>query len=166
MVYSTKSNLIKLIQRFSRWLAWGSSVAVVSMMLLSCTDVSLRYFGYPIKGTYEIVGLLGALVIGLGIAYTQVQQGHIAVELVFSRLPERIQRIVNIITWFPSMFVFILLAWQSTALAVKYSRTGLVSETLRLPIYPIVYGVAFASAIMCLVLLADLLSLLTKGPKK
>jgi len=41
-------------------LYWIAGSAIVAMMLLTCTDVVLRYFRKPIPGTYELVCFLGA----------------------------------------------------------------------------------------------------------
>ncbi len=38
---------------------------ISAMMLLTCADVVLRYFRYPIKGTYDIIGILGGVLIAL-----------------------------------------------------------------------------------------------------
>ena len=59
---------------------WIAAGAVIAMMLLTSADVILRLFRRPITGAYEIVGLLGAIVISFSLAYTSVEKGHIAVE--------------------------------------------------------------------------------------
>jgi len=57
-------NGLKLVSKVLNSIAGG---AVTVMMLLTVADVLLRAGGHPIIGTFEIVALLLALVIGFGI---------------------------------------------------------------------------------------------------
>jgi len=63
--------------------------AVIAMMLLSTADVVLRLFGKPIPGTYELVGFLGTVVVSFALAFTSIEKGHIAVEILVEKLPQR-----------------------------------------------------------------------------
>jgi len=75
----------KLVEVLSAWLCWVSALCIVGMMLLTSSDVVVRYLGYPIKGTYDIVGLLGALVVALPIARTQVLNRHVSMDFMAQR---------------------------------------------------------------------------------
>jgi len=90
-----------------------AGTAVVAMMLLTCADVILRLFRHPVPGTYEIVGFLGTVVISFSLAYTSLEKGHIAVELLIEKLPRRIQTGVESVTSFIGGALFALIAWQS-----------------------------------------------------
>ncbi len=50
-------------------------------------DVILREFKMPIVGTYEIVSLLGAIVIGFAIPQTSLERGHVLMDFLTERLP-------------------------------------------------------------------------------
>jgi TRAP-type C4-dicarboxylate transport system permease small subunit len=56
--------------------------ALTFMMFLTVSDVLLRAFGNPIMGTYEIVGLSLAVVIGFGIPKVSLDRGHVYMEFV------------------------------------------------------------------------------------
>ncbi|MBW2340338.1 MAG: TRAP transporter small permease [Deltaproteobacteria bacterium] len=126
------------------------------MMFLTCADVVLRYFGYPIKGTFDVVGLLGAAVIALPIAYTQILRGHITIEFISSRYPRRVGRVVDSVNCLLNIVIYSLLVWQCSLYGNKLHNLGRVSETLQIPIYPFAYILAFGCAMMCLVLLVEL----------
>jgi len=64
----------KIITLLSRRLNWIAAGAIIVMMLLTTADVILRIFRHPIPGTYEIVGLLGAVVVSFSLAYTTVEK--------------------------------------------------------------------------------------------
>jgi len=140
------------------------------MMLLTCADVILRlgvtlYHEYhwailspfrPIAGTYELVCFLGATAVSFAMAHTSVERGHVAVSIVVNLLPKKVQSIIETITTIFGLILFILLSWQSVLYGNDLKASGEVSLTLELPFYPFVYGIGFAAAAVCLVLLVDL----------
>lgn len=132
------------------------------MMFLTCADIILRLFRRPILGTYEIVGFLGAMVAGLAIAQTTIERGHVAVQVVVTRFSPRVQEIIYLITHLLSIFLFALLAWECVGYGNDFRASGEVSLTLRLPFYPVVYGIALSAIVVCLVLFVDILQVLTK----
>ncbi len=143
-------------------LYWVAGSAIVAMMLLTCTDVVLRYFRKPIPGTYELVCFLGAVAVAFAMAHTSVEKGHVAVSFVVSLLPQRIQGLIESITTSFGLIFFVLIAWQSVIYANDLRLSGEVSLTLGLPFYPFVYGISFSAAIVCLILLSNLFNNLLK----
>lgn len=129
--------------------------AVILMMLLTCADVILRMFRRPIPGTYEIMGFLGTVVIAFALAYTSLEKGHIAVEILVGRLPRRIKAAVETFASLIGVSLFALLTWQSLAYAADLRDSGEVSVTLTMPIYPFILGIAAGSGLLCLVLLVE-----------
>jgi TRAP-type C4-dicarboxylate transport system permease small subunit len=134
---------------------------LVVMTALTCADVILRIFRHPILGTYEIVGFLGAAVAAFAMAHTTLQRGHVAVELVVMRLPAKTQSVIYAITNLASIFFFALIAYESVRFGNDLRTTGEVSLTLQIPFFPVLYGIAFSSIVVCLVLLVDLLRVTT-----
>lgn len=144
------------VYALSRWICWVSALALMAMMLLTTLDVILRYFGYPIKGVYEVVTFLFAVIVAFPIAFTQIQRGHIAIEFLVSRFSERVRTVFESIAHLFSLSVFCLLTWQVALLGTKFWKIGQVSTTLKFSYFPFVWGVAFACAMMSVVLLIDL----------
>ncbi|HPA15553.1 MAG TPA: TRAP transporter small permease [Desulfobacterales bacterium] len=151
------SRFEKILLFLSDRLNWIAAGAVIVMMLLTSADVVLRFFRRPIPGTYEIVGLLGAVVISFSLAYTSVKKGHIAVEFLVERFPRKIQTFINAINDFFSALLFGLISWQSMLYALDLKGSGEVSLTLQMPIYPYVYGISTGCGLLCMVLLAEFL---------
>jgi len=147
----------KGIERTSRGFNALAGGAVVLMMLLTCADVVLRLFRLPIPGTYELVGFLGTVVISFSLAYTSLQRGHIAVEVVAEKLPRRMQTGIEAVVALIGAALFALVAWQSAAYGTDLRQSGEVSVTLAMPIYPFIYGIAAGSALLTLVLLSEAL---------
>ena len=157
---------MNLFERISRNLAgklfWVAGAAIVGMMLLTCADVLLRYFRKPIPGTYELVCFLGAAAVAFAMAHTSVERGHVSVSFVVELFPVKTQRIIESITTCFGLFLCGLIAWQSAAYANELRLSGEVSMTLELPFYPFVFGIGFSAAVVCLILLSDLLNTLMK----
>ena len=155
------------IRRLAEYMSLLAGAAIIIMMLLSTADVLLRLGGplyskfrydflsfiQPIPGTYELVSFLGTVAAAFAIAHTSLKGGHVSVSLVTRLLPERIKTIVQIITNTLALVFFGLLTWRSVLYAQELKLYGEVSMTLQLPYYPFVYGVAFASLVMCFTLI-------------
>ncbi|MBW2116192.1 MAG: TRAP transporter small permease subunit [Deltaproteobacteria bacterium] len=78
------------------------------------------------------------------------------VSIIVNLLPKKVQSIIETITTIFGLILFILLSWQSVLYGNDLKASGEVSLTLELPFYPFVYGIGFAAAAVCLVLLVDL----------
>lgn len=138
-------------------------VALLGMMVVACANMILRLLGRPISATYEIVGFLGALTVALPLGYAQLKKSHVAVDIVSSRFPTVLRRIVVALSLILGMIFFFVAAWKVGAHAYTLQQVGEVSETLRMPFYPFVYGVAAACGLMTFTLLTDFLLLLFPG---
>jgi len=156
----------RLTYALNRWLNWIGAAALLLMVFLVCSNILGRLFIQPIKGVYEIVGFLGGIAIGFAMGYTQIKKGHISVEILVLRLRPRARAIVNSIGYLICFFLFALMAWQHANFATSTWKVGEVSETLKIPFFPLIYGVAFGCIALCLVLLVDFLKSLSKAVKK
>lgn len=136
--------------------------AVIAMMLLSSADVVLRLFGKPIPGTYEMVGLLGTIIVSFALAFTSMEKGHIAVEILVNKLPQRAQFAIEAFTNFVSLLLFGLIAYQAYIYALDIKKSGEVSLTLQMPIYPFIFGMAVSFGLLCLLLIADFIKSLQR----
>lgn len=148
--------LSRILDRIAGW-------SLAAMMLLTVADVILRIFRRPILGTYEIVGLLGAIVVAFAMPYTTLQRGHVSVEIVVSHLSLSAQSLVNLITRILSIILFVLIAWECLHYGNDLKASGEVSMTLCLPFYPVLYGIALASAVVCLVIVSGIFKSMAKG---
>lgn len=155
------------IQRLSRAINGIGVGFLALMMFLTGTDVTLRYiFNRPIAGAYELTELMMVILVFWGLAYTQLEKGHVAIELVFSRLPKTAQAIADIIVYCLCLGLFALLVWQNVVQAKSKMATGLVTGTLTIPVWPFYLVVAFGCLIMCLLLLIELIGSLNRLAKK
>ncbi len=145
----------RTVRRISGFLNILAGWSLVAMTALTCADVVLRIFRLPIRGTYEVIGFLGAAVAAFAMAHTTLQRGHVAVEVLVANLGHRLRWVIYLVTQALSVFLFILIAYQSFRYGNSLRVADEVSLTLQLPFYPVLYGISVSSVVVCLVLLVD-----------
>jgi len=152
-----------VLERISRVLnqimIWLAGVLLTIMILLTCANILSRIVWVPIKGTFELMGYFGAVITAFALGYTQMEKGHIAVDILVKSFSKRTRNILNSINYSVCLVFFMITGWQIVKYGIILIKTGEITETLRIPYYPFVFGVAFGCGILSLVLLVDLLKL-------
>lgn len=153
--------LVRLLERLTtfinRRLAWAAGLVLAAMMLFSVSDMVLRGFGHTVPGSYELIGWLSASAMALALGSVQEHRGHVAMELLVTRLGPRMRIVVEVVTSLLSLLLFAAVAWYVARYAHVLYRTGSLSETLRVVVYPWVYVVAGGCTGLALALLIDFL---------
>lgn len=152
----------KLVKRISEKLDWGARALFLVIVVLVVGNVIMRFFGRPLHGAYEVVGLLMSSAIGFAIAYCAAQEGHVAVTLVVERLPVRLQFFLDILV---NLFVFLFLVLTVRMLLLYGNRLFIgdyVSMTRKIPLFYFAYIIAFGFAGYAMVLLGNLVETIKK----
>ena len=141
-------------------------VFMVAMMLLTVTDVFLRFvFNSPVMGSVEITEYLMVGTGFLGIAWCAVKRGHVGVDLIVGRFPPRVQAVIDSITCLLSLGVVPLVAWQAIIQAGYAKAENVQSDLLDIPAYPFYLIVGIAYILLSLVLINTLVQFVTKAVK-
>jgi len=143
------ANLVKFVSRLMYWVA---GAALVSIVLLTVTDVILRRFRMPIDFAFEIVVLLAAVVISFALPQSTLDRGHVITDFLIENLPAGWKRSFFAATRAMAILIFVVFGWRVTMLAAKFSRSGQVSPMLELPEHFVTYAVAAACFIECFAL--------------
>ena len=149
---SFRSGTVKL----SRFMNHIGGVVLVFMMLLVVSDVILRIFWKPILGTYEMVSLAGALVVGFAIPKTSIDDAHVYVDFVVTGKSATIRKVFRAITKFLGFVLFLLLAINMILKAGELYRAQEVTLTIHVPLYPFAYALGLCSIVECVVLLLQM----------
>lgn len=152
--------LEELCDRAVRLLAFVAGAALLAMLALTVLNIALRAFATPFYGTFEVVGLLAAVVSGLALGVAQRERAHVAIDLVMSRAPTRLQLVVGAAVTLASVALFAMLAQQMWLYGMNFKEVGARSETLRLEFWPVPLVVAVGAAGLVLALIADLSQIL------
>jgi hypothetical protein len=145
------------IKKSAIWLNTISEFILICMMMLTVFDVVLRIFGAPIVGTYEIVGLTGAAIIGLSVAKTTWDRGHVFVDFLLENRTKKTKNAFFIGTRIVGIITYALITWNLFLKGFVLQKAGEVSLTLRLPHYPIAFVLSFCFLVQCFTLVADIL---------
>ena len=133
------------------------------MMFLTVLDVVLRIFGKPILGTYELVSLAGAVVVGFAIPKTSQDDAHVYVDMLIVGLSAKVRRIFRASTKFLGIIFFVLLGINIILKGNELYGAGEVSLTLHIPLYPVAYALGLCCFIECLVLLSQIVVTIQGG---
>lgn len=163
------SSRSKRYLQISEKIVWAASkvfdaiagISLLAVMFLVVLNIILRaFFKSPILGTYEFVGFLTSLVVGLALAHCALKNGHIAVGFLVAKLPERVRAGIDGLTNLTAGVFFVFCSWHMLDYARSFAASGEVALTTRIPFYPFVYGLAAALILLCLVLFLRALEML------
>ncbi|MFH1489611.1 MAG: TRAP transporter small permease [Pseudomonadota bacterium] len=139
------------------------AIFLLAMMGMIFAEVFMRYlFNAPIEGSFEMVEYMMALVISLSIAYTGSKKGHIAVELLVSKFPERMQALLDVFHFLVCTIFFWLLCWKTASQAMVWGKAGVTSQVLLIPVSPFTWVLAVCAALLGLVFLMQSIDALIK----
>ena len=148
--------LEKLSVHLNRILVFIAGVFLICMIVLTCANIFFRIVWLPVRGTYELLGFMGAVLTSFALGYTQIKRGHISVNVLVNSFSEKTRRILNSVNHTVCMVFFSIAAWKISDKAATLNYTGEVSETLRIIYYPFTYGVALGCAVLALVFFIDM----------
>lgn len=154
----------KCISGVSSFLYWIARFALFAMMILTCSDVFLRYlFNRPIIGGYDLIALLGSVVIAFSIPQTTLNRSHAVMESLTVKLPANKRRILAIVTGCLGIVIFVIFSWNLFVYGTILLRSGEVFPTLRMPVFYPAYAIACCCLLECLVLFDRVLETLKGG---
>jgi len=140
-------------------LTFIGGTALSLMMFLTMADVIMRASGHPILGTYEMVALMLAIVIGFTIPVVSLDRGHVYMELLLDRLSKKNRALMNTLTRIFCIILFIIIGYNLIMVGNELRTAGEVSSTLKIPFFPIAYGVGVCCFIECLVFIFDIVKI-------
>ncbi|MFH0824129.1 MAG: TRAP transporter small permease [Pseudomonadota bacterium] len=154
---------LRFTKRFSNTLNVTAAVLLTVMMLLTVIDVVLRYLGRPITGTFELMAFGGALVTGLALAQSSLDDAQVNVDILYSAASEGVQKALLVFNKLLGIGIFALVTWALVEKGNDLYVTGEVSLTLHVPYYPVAYGLAICSLTECLVLASAIVRAIIGG---
>ncbi len=150
-------NVLNRMNKFlNRMLIYFSGFCLILMVVLTCANILFRIFWKPIPGTFELMGLLGAIMAAFALGSTQIKKENISVDILFNTFPAKLKFILNTINDLACMTFFSIAAWQLVKWATILLKEGELTETLRIIYYPFVYGAALGCGILAFGFFIDL----------
>jgi len=148
-------------------LAYIAGLSLVLMMIHVTMDVVLKYFfRQPIPGTAEVVAayyMIGTVFLPL--AYIEVHNRPIMVELFYDRLPKAMHPLLDMVATLLSIGFYAFLAWQSTKIALgALENREYIDGLVKVVVWPSRFLIPLGLVAACAALLLRLLMLLTGRP--
>ena len=150
--------LFRITSSLNKLLLMAGALVLCLMMALATCNMIFGFLGQPIKGAYEVTGFLGALAACLAMAPTQQIRGHITVTVFDRFIPKKVRQVLNLVARILLACFFLLIIRQLVLLGISLRLFGELSESLRIPFYPLIFILAFGFGALFLTLLAQLLS--------
>ncbi|MBN2332170.1 MAG: TRAP transporter small permease [Deltaproteobacteria bacterium] len=148
--------LRKLAERINHLYVWISGATLVMMMALGFGNVISRVLWRPIRGSFEIIGFLGAVTIALSLGFTQIQKNHVAVDIITHKYSKTWRKLTAALSYMITAPFFLVAAWQVGVWGKTILQSGETSETLRIAYYPFIFIVALGFLFLSLTLFLDL----------
>ena len=134
------------------WLNLASVFIIMFLMFFATAEIIGRYaFNAPIPGHVEIVELIMAGIVFLGIAYTERIGGHVRMELFVTKvLKGRAYHFAEVITSVLSLFVYVFIFIYTLQFAIFAYDIGDVTPYINWPTWPSKLAIPIGSLFLCI----------------
>ena len=154
---ASRNKVVAATDFIARRMSIVSGITLSFAMLLTVLDIILRRIaGHALIGTFDIVGLTGAIVIGFSIPFSSSIKSHVYMEFLIDRLPEHARKVMNTATRIVAIALFALISFNLFRVASMFFREWELSPTARVPVFPFVYALAVCCFIECFVFICDI----------
>jgi TRAP-type C4-dicarboxylate transport system permease small subunit len=121
-------------------------------------DVFARWINRPIPGNIDTAELLLIPAVFFAMAYTHKLDGHIRVEILYTRMSTRIKGIMDSITLLIATGVYGFIVWSTVNRVwdiITSPDPGPITIGLAIPIFPLLIVIVVGLIALCLELLAN-----------
>jgi len=119
-MHNSLKKIVSLLDKVSLYISWVLSIAVLIIILIILIEVVARYFfNNPTVWAMESATMIfGIYMMGGGI-YSLLINGHVRMDVVYSKLSKRLQATIDCIT-FPLLLSFLaIIFWKASVYAGK-----------------------------------------------
>ena len=144
----------RIIRIASGVLNMVSSAALTLLMVLVTLNVILRaIFNSPILGTYDLTGFMTVIVIGCGLAFCSIENGHIEISLFVDKAGLRTRKWITKAGQAISCLILSVYTYALFDLGARLMKANEVSVTAQIPVYPFVFILALCFLVFALTVL-------------
>ena len=150
---------LKVVYTLDLSLQVVAGLGLAFMMAVTLADVTMRVLGKPIIGAIELICFSGAIVVGFAIPYSSWMKAHVYVDMLEDRLPNPVRTGLQLFNKSVGVLLFLFIGYNFILYGLTLKQTGEVSAGLKIPYYPITFGLAVSCFMESLTLFCDLLKL-------
>jgi len=142
----------------------GASLIVFIMFFITIAVIMRKFFNSPIYGQVDVVEIVMAGVVFLGIAFTQKLHGHVRMGIFLERVTKgRAYHAAEFFTLFCALFGFIVFTICTLKAALYDLSIGGITPTIYLPTWPSKLVIPIGSAFICIRLIIQLIQHLSQA---
>jgi len=112
-----------------------------------------------LKSVSKVLNIVLGLVIGFGIPQVSLDRGHVYMEFLLEKLSKRAKNLMNTFTRVLCLILFAVIGYNLFNVAARFHASGEVSPTIKIPFYPVAYGVAICCLLECFVFIFDIVKI-------
>ena len=133
----------RLNGRVTTWLARIAAFVLAALAVMTFCDVIGRYFfNKPFSFTVEVTELAMGVIVYLGVGLTTHQKGHISVDILTLRLPERVRALFEVVTGVAALAFLAVMVWRVWLRATVLFEKGDHTQIWEIPLWPFAYVMA------------------------
>lgn len=158
-------NALKKLNWIFYWISkkLGAFVLGVLVAVITVAVVARYFFGHPFAWTEELCTFLFIWFSFLGATLATYEKRHVSVDIVVSRLPKLVNRIIKLFSNILILVFFVLLVVGSFILFPTMLH---VSVALKIPKYCYYFPIALSSAMMFFMYVADTIEFIREWMKE
>jgi len=150
----------KFITPLSKWFHVIAGIGMIYVLLVSVADIIMnKVFKNPLNWSFDSIGLVAVIAIVFAIPEVQVNHGHIEVEVLEARLSRFWRKIIGLFVNVLGIILWSIVAWRSFLYGIDILRSGEVSMTVEMPIYPFIWFQGICAIVVTLVLLLQTINI-------
>jgi tripartite ATP-independent transporter DctM subunit len=153
-------HILDKVGTFSRWINIAGISALLAVVIVNFFDVFLRYiFNRPLKGMTNITEILLITAVFLAVAHTHNEKGHIAIDLITSKLKAKARIMMEIITSLLGAGLFAIIIWRTSVQTLYLAQSNIMhGQFLSIPATPFSAVIVLGCTMLFLLLIRDILS--------
>ena len=155
---------MKIIYIITRYLGYIAALVLAAMMILTVVDIVGRFFfNHPIGGVTELTSLMLVVIVGLSLGWCALERGHVKVDLVMDRLPQKAQYVIDNFLLIATFLLFVVITWRTF---VETTESESSSSILRLPLTPFQWFFSIGLLLFCICILIIIIENFVQRSKK
>ncbi|MDD3657083.1 MAG: TRAP transporter small permease [Atribacterota bacterium] len=154
----------KTILKIISFLHYISYIAITILVMLTIVDILGRFlFNSPIRGKYELSGLLLVVIVFFTFGYSEYKQDNVKIDFLYERYPSFLKKIVDLVSQLIYLVIVATMAWRVIIYGKYMMSTNAVTGSLRIPYWPIILASSIGMIGLFLVVLVDLIYIQKRG---
>ena len=147
----------KVLGHVTDKMSWVAQWTMVACVVFTMAEVIRRgLIGLPISGHWEVVCLMSAVILSMGIAYLTFVRGHVWVGILIDRLRPQRQAIFDLVNGAISLGFTILLTLAMAKFGILTQTSHWTTGILGISLHIFVFLMSAALALTCVVLVRDM----------